>query len=388
LKRRAQKVEIEGFLFSAVNSGIKPEKDFDLGLIFVPDGAVSWGVFTKNTVKAAPVILGQKILKKTPLVKGVLVNSGVANACTGKQGIRDAEEVLKATENFLRLPERSILPASTGVIGDPLPVDKILKSLPELIKGLSPERAEDFARAITTTDTFPKLVKKECQGAKILGIAKGAGMIAPNMATMLAFICTDASLEKSWIKRHLIKMVEMSFNSISVDEDMSTNDTVYFLAGGKKRVKDLEEFRDACSEVMKELAYLIVKDGEGASKVIKVVVKGARKKEEARKLSRAIATSLLVKTAFYGGDPNWGRILAAMGKTGIFFDPEKVELFLNGVPWVRSLKPITKEEVLAKEMAKKEVLLTVNLKAGRAKAEFLSSDLTEEYIKINAHYRT
>ncbi len=378
----------EGFLFSAVNSGIKPEKTFDLGLIFVPEGAVAWGVFTKNTVKAAPVILGESLLKKHFKVKGILANSGVANACTGKQGLEAAQRVLEAAQKLLNESSGALLPASTGVIGEPLPVEKIIKSLPELIKGLSPEKIKDFAQAITTTDTFPKVVQKTFQGINILGIAKGAGMIAPNMATMLAFICTDASLEKIWLKRTLPRMVENSFNCISVDEDMSTNDTVYFLASGKKEVKDLASFRQVCEEVMKELAYLIVKDGEGATKVIRVMVKGAKKREEARYLARAIATSLLVKTAFYGKDPNWGRIFAAMGKTGIPFAPEKVELFLNGVPWIKNLKPATEEKVLAKEMAKSEVLLVVNLKQGRAKAEFLSSDLTEEYIKINAHYRT
>jgi len=378
----------EGFLFSAVNSGIKPEKPFDLGLIFVPEGAVAWGVFTRNTVKAAPVILGKKILQKHSVVKGILANSGVANACTGKEGLEAAQKVLEAAQRILNIPSGALLPASTGVIGDPLPVEKIIKSLPELIKGLSPERAKDFAQAITTTDTFPKIVQKTFQGVNILGIAKGAGMIAPNMATMLAFICTDAMVERSWLKKALSKMVESTFNSISVDEDTSTNDTVYFLASCKRKVKNLSGFRKACEEVMRELAYLIVKDGEGATKVIRVLVKGARKKQEARELARAIATSLLVKTAFYGGDPNWGRIFAAMGKTGIPFQPERVELFLNEIPWIKNLTLVTEERILAEEMKKEEVTLTVHLKKGRARAEFLSSDLTEEYIRINAHYRT
>ncbi len=378
----------EGFLFSAVSCGIRKEGKLDLGLIYCERKGTAWGVFTKNTLKAAPVLIGKMNLKE-PFHRAIVANSGVANAATGEEGIKRAEAVLKGLASLLKIKPFEILPASTGVIGEQLPLEKIIPKLEELVQGLSPKRVEDFAQAIMTTDTFPKIVQKTTKdGVKLLGIAKGAGMIAPNMATMLAFILTDGYLKKEEIKKLLSKTVEQSFNRITVDGDTSTNDTVYFLASGIKEVKDGNDFAENLFSLAKELAYLIVKDGEGATKVIRIEIKGAKNKEEARAFAMSIANSPLVKTAFYGADPNWGRILSALGKTGIDFDPQLVQIFLNGKPWVKELSVQTKEEDLRKEMQKSEVYLVVHLKLGKVNYEVLTCDLTEDYIRINASYRS
>jgi glutamate N-acetyltransferase/amino-acid N-acetyltransferase len=378
----------EGFLFSAVSCGIKKEGKLDLGFIYSPEKLTAWGVFTKNTVKAAPVILGKKLVKKGE-IHGVVVNSGVANACTGDEGLKRAQLLLEEVGKKLNLSYKNLLPASTGVIGEQLPLEKMLPKIEELISNLSSENCVAFAKSIMTTDTFHKIVSKKTKdGVVVLGIAKGAGMIAPNMATMLAFILTDATVSKETLKRFLPKITEESFNRITVDGDTSTNDTVYMLCSNIKEVKNWEEFAKICKEVAQELAYLIVKDGEGATKVIRISVKGARTKEDAKALCFSVANSPLVKTAFYGEDPNWGRIFAALGKTGISFNPEKVELYLNEIPWIINLKLMTEEEKLKEEMKKEEVNLLIKLKEGRKGYEVLTTDLTEEYIKINASYRT
>jgi len=377
----------EGFSFSAVACGIKYENRLDLGLIFSERECSGWGVFTKNSVKAAPVLLGKKLLKFEKF-RGILVNSGNANACTGKEGLKRAELLLKEICKELKVKEHSILPASTGVIGVQLPVDSILPKFKELVKNLSKNRVLDFAKAIMTTDTFPKVVAEEVDGVKVLGIAKGAGMIAPNMATMLGFLLTDGILTKEQCKKFLAKVVEESFNRITVDGDTSTNDTVYLLSSNVKEVKDYSKFYRVLSSVAKKLAFMIVKDGEGATKVVRIKVKGAKTKGEAKEIAFAVANSPLVKTAFYGNDPNWGRIFAAMGKTGVKFSPEKVELYLNDIPWVVAYELRSKEEVLSREMSKSEVTLLIKLKEGKQGFEVLTSDLTEDYIKINAEYRT
>ncbi|MEZ0343299.1 MAG: bifunctional glutamate N-acetyltransferase/amino-acid acetyltransferase ArgJ [Caldimicrobium sp.] len=378
----------EGFLFSGVASGIRKKGRLDLGLIYCEEKGVSWGIFTKNSVKAAPVIIGKKHIKN-PVTRAILVNSGIANACTGREGLERAERILKALSEHLSIKTEEILPASTGVIGEQLPEERIIASLPELVKRLSPSGYADFAQAIMTTDTFPKMVSKVTQdGVVILGIAKGAGMIAPNMATMLAFILTDGKIDKEDLKRLLSKAVEESFNRITVDGDTSTNDTVYALSSQKKEIKAWEDFSKKFQDVLYELSKMIVKDGEGASKVIKIVVKGAKTKKEAKILSQDVANSPLVKTAFYGEDPNWGRIMAALGKRGISLDPEEVEIYLNGIPWIKNLIPQTKEEILKREMQKNEIELLIKLKRGKQSYWILTCDLTEEYIRINASYRS
>ncbi|MGC9141431.1 MAG: bifunctional glutamate N-acetyltransferase/amino-acid acetyltransferase ArgJ [Caldimicrobium sp.] len=378
----------QGFLFAGVSAGIRKEGRLDLGLIFCEEKGISWGVFTKNTVKAAPVLIGKKHIKNL-VTRAILVNSGIANACTGKEGLERTERVLKALSDLLSIKKEEILPASTGVIGEQLPEERIIAKLPDLVKKLSPSNYADFAKAIMTTDTFPKISSQLTgDGIAILGIAKGAGMIAPHMATMLAFILTDAKIDKKDLQTLLLKAVEESFNRITVDSDTSTNDTVYALASGKKEIGNWEEFCEKFQRVLYELSYMIVKDGEGASKVIKVIVKGAKTKEEAKNFSQAVANSPLVKTAFYGGDPNWGRILAALGKTQIPFDPEEIEIYLNGIPWIKKLKTQNKEEVLKNELRKNDIELLIKLKRGKQNYWMLTCDLTEKYIKINASYRS
>ncbi len=382
----------KGFLFSAVEAGIKYPGRPDLGLILSEVPAAWAGVFTRNDFKAAPVLLGQKRLEETEFVRAILVNSGCANACTGPEGISDAREILADLAQNLGILPQEILPASTGVIGTRLPVSRIKERLPELVSGLSPDKAALVARAMMTTDTFPKVVSREVPGtgAVILGLAKGAGMIAPNMATMLAFLLTDAGVAAESLRRLLPEAVKQSFNRITVDGDTSTNDTVYLLANGRAGAlpREAEEaFRETLFEVCRKLSYLIVKDGEGATKVVRIRVEGARDAAEAERLARAVADSPLVKTAFFGEDPNWGRILVALGKLGLGLDPQGVEILVNQVPLVREGQGLSEEEA-RREMGRPEFTLRIRLSRGRALAELLTCDLSYEYIKINAEYRT
>uniref|UniRef100_A0A7V4JPZ2 Arginine biosynthesis bifunctional protein ArgJ n=1 Tax=Thermodesulfobacterium geofontis TaxID=1295609 RepID=A0A7V4JPZ2_9BACT len=378
----------EGFLFSGVSCGIRKENKLDLGLIYSPEKLTAWGVFTNNTVKAASVLLGKRFIKEKE-IHGVLANSGIANACTGEEGFKRALTLLREVAKHLKIPHKSLLPASTGVIGEQLPLEKILPNISNLISNLSTQNYIQFAKAIMTTDAFPKVVSKKTEEEIIIfGIAKGAGMIAPDMATMLAFILTDAKVSKEYLKKCLPKIVEQSFNRITIDGDTSTNDTVYMLCSNLKKIKNWERFENQCLEVAKELAYLIIKDGEGASKVIKILIKGAKTKNEAKIFATSVANSPLVKTAFYGGDPNWGRIFSALGKSKIKFNPQEVEIYLNGILWIANLKNVNNEAKIKEEMRKPEIELCIRLKQGKISYEVLTTDLTEEYIRINAHYRT
>ncbi len=387
----------KGFLFNAVSAGIKAPGRLDLGLIFSERPSVAVGTFTTNLVKAAPVLIGQSCLPSSS-VRGILVNSGCANACTGSLGLEDAERLLNEAARLLAVEEKELLPASTGVIGERLPLGKMLSVLPELVSGLSAEKVESLAQAIMTTDTFPKVAERVLplgsSEVRLLGIAKGAGMIAPHMATMLAFILTDAQIPASVWQDLLREAVNLSFNRITVDGDMSTNDTVYALANGASGLslgsQDLAQFSRLLKELCQELAYLIVKDGEGATKTVRIRVCGAEDEEKALTMARTVANSLLVKTAFFGEDPNWGRILAALGRSGVEFDPYQVDLFFDEVCLVKNGLSRGKEtEAKAHEiMKKREFTLTILLKRGNADAEVWTSDLSYEYVKINAEYRT
>ena len=386
-----------GFWFGAVSAGLKKEGP-DLGLILSRPKARAAGVFTTNQVKAAPVILGEERLKRGEEFCAILVNSGCANACTGEAGLEDAEEILAALAGLLEVSPGEILPASTGVIGARLPVSRIKEALPELVKSLSPEAVEPLARAMMTTDTFPKVLSRSFAlsaggEGRLLGFAKGAGMIAPKMATMLCFVLTDVSAPPRFLKEALGEAVEKSFNRITVDGDTSTNDTVYLLANGAAGALSPEDegvFLENLYALCRELAYLIVKDGEGATKLVRVVLSGARSEAEALVLARTVAESLLVKTAFFGEDPNWGRILAAMGRTGVKFDPYGVDIFINQVQIVEKGlgKGLEAERKAHEEMKKREFVLTISLKEGNSSAEILTCDLSYEYVKINAEYRT
>ncbi len=382
-----------GFSFSAVASGIKGGGVLDLGLLVSEVPASCAGVFTENDIKAAPVLLGREFVSRGS-ARAILVNSGCANACTGSEGIEDARSVLRAVASGLGLEDPSeVLPASTGVIGQRLPVESILSKVPELVRGLSPERFNEFATSMMTTDTRPKLTFREVRSSRgafvVSGFAKGAGMISPRMATMLAFLITDAKLDPRVLTEVLRRCVSRTFNRITVDGDTSTNDTVYALANGLSGVEpEPSEFEAAVEEVCLVLAKEIVRDAEGATKLVKVSIKGARSEAEAESLARAVADSPLVKTALFGEDPNWGRILVAMGKLGVGIVPEKVNVYVDDVLLVVEGRDAGNEASARERMKKREFELRIELGLGPFEFEVYTCDLTYEYIKINASYRT
>jgi glutamate N-acetyltransferase/amino-acid N-acetyltransferase len=388
----------KGFSFSGVVSGLKKNGRKDLGLIYseVPAGVA--GAFTRNRVQAAPVLLDRERLKKG-FCRAVIANSGSANCCTGVQGMKDAVSEAKLAADGLNISEDQVLVASTGVIGKPLPVDKIESAVPELVKALSPEGIDDFAQAIMTTDTVPKIVSKKGKiggsGFTITGVAKGAGMISPDMATMLCFICTDAAVTPDFLKEALASSVEKSFNRITIDGDTSTNDTVLVMANGMsgasvKSRSEKEYFRGLLDEVLMALAKMVVKDGEGATKLVDVIVKGATSDSDAEIIARTIANSNLVKTALFGEDANWGRILAAAGRAGVVFDPLLVNISFDDVLMVKSGMGCgdAAEKEATKVLKKPEFSITVDLKTGKGKASVLTCDFSIDYVKINADYRS
>jgi len=381
----------EGFLFSSANAGIKYENRDDLALIYCGEGAKVCGVFTKNKVKAAPVKYSQKILESGfSKIKALLINSGNANACTGAKGLKDCYEISEKLSEFTHCNSKNILIASTGVIGVELPVKKITDKFPELTKSLSVNNLENVAKAIMTTDTFPKIFSVR-NDFTICGIAKGAGMINPNMATMLAFILTDADIEYEVMQKILRKINGKTFNSICVDGDTSTNDTVLLLSSGLKKNVNIEKFSDGLYEVMLNLAKMIVRDGEGATKLIKITVKGGVSSEQCKKICDALSKSLLVKTAFFGADPNWGRIICANGYSDTDIIPEKIDIFFGNYPVVeRGMEaPEFSEKEISNYLAdNNEINVTINLNSGNFSHECYTCDLTYEYVKINSEYRT
>jgi len=392
---------INGFTYSAVSAGIRKKDRLDLGLIFCERPAVAVGVFTSSLVKAAPVLLGmEKIV--TGKAQAILVNSGIANACTGEAGMNAALKSAKLAAAALDINEGLVQISSTGVIGEQLPVDTIGGAMDELVKGLSPLAYDRVAQAIMTTDTVPKTADRICQIAgseiKLFGIAKGAGMIMPDMATMLCFVMTDANISAPVLQSHLSEAVRQSFNRITVDGDTSTNDTVLVLASCQAAHPEIDTleteesrvFAETLADLLKDLALQIVSDGEGATKLVTVRVAGARSENEAEQAARTIANSALVKTAFYGEDANWGRIIAALGRSGIDFDAERVAISFDDVLMVQDGLGLGAEaEVKATEVLKQKMFsVTVDLKIGQAASEIYTCDLSLDYIKINADYRT
>ena len=384
----------KGFLASGVRAGIRKKRP-DLGLIVAPDGASAAAVFTKNRFQAAPVVLSKSALKKSGgKVKAVVVNAGCANAVTGKAGMDAAKRSRARAAELLHCPVEEIFVASTGVIGVVLPDKKLRDALPDAITRLSAGGVDAFSHAIVTTDVGPKVAQATYtlggKRGQIVGVAKGAGMIHPNMATMLGFVMTDAAIDPATLRRCLKAAVDQSFNAISVDGDTSTNDTVLLLASGKgPQGKDLGDFQRALNDVCRELAWMIVRDGEGATRVMELVVRGARSERDARLAAHAIATSPLVKTALHGGDPNWGRILAAVGRSGARFSVKRVSLAAGPVTLVRDGEPADyREKDAAKVFARERVPITVDLGGGNATAVLLSSDLGHDYVSLNADYRS
>jgi len=388
-----------GFKAAGVHGGLKMNKK-DVSLIFSEVPAVAAGVFTTNKVAAAPVIIDKEQLAKGNKISAIVCNSGIANACTGEQGLKDGWDTIRFTAEQLNISEDSVLISSTGVIGKNLFMDRLMKGISIAVKNLSKDNHTAAAEAIMTTDTFSKeyAVKFSINDSEIIigGMAKGSGMIKPNMATMLAFITTDALISKDLLQESLKIVVNKTFNRISVDNDTSTNDMVIVLANGLSRVpeikKDTEEyglFLNALEKVCKTLAKMIVKDGEGATKLIEVNIKGAVTPEYALKAARAVADSYLVKTAIHGADANWGRIIAAVGYSGIEFNPEKVTLKISGLNILDAGYKVVFSEKEAKEvLMKNEVKIEVDLHDGVYEETIWTSDLSKEYITINASYRS
>jgi glutamate N-acetyltransferase/amino-acid N-acetyltransferase len=391
---------IPGFMFSGIPAGIKEGGEKDLALFYSVTPATAAGMFTTNRVKAAPVLVDRVRIRKGRC-QAIIVNSGNANACTGERGMRDARAMADATAEALGIPRGLVLVSSTGVIGKPLPTAKILSGIPRLIDNLSSHALTDAEEAIMTTDTFPKVKMEHCaigeREIRICGVAKGAGMIMPHLATMLCFVMTDGAIERTALQEALSNAVELTFNRITVDGDTSTNDTVLMLANGlaKNREISLKSaeyslFRDHLTAVLRELAVMIVKDGEGATKFLEVKVEGARSEADAKKVASSVANSILVKTAFFGGDANWGRIAAALGRSGVPINPNTFDILLNHVPV--ALGGMETGESLQEEASQvlqgNTVTVTIHLHQGNARSSVYTCDLSTDYVKINAHYRS
>lgn len=389
---------VQGFKASAGAAGIKKDGGLDVALIFSEKGAAAAGVFTTNRVKAAPVILSQENIRKGT-VRAIIANSGNANACTGNMGLDNAHREAELVAKELGINPDEILVASTGVIGTPLPMDRIERVIPELVEHLLPEGLSDAAEAIMTTDSFSKISRFEGEAGgkpyQILGIAKGAGMIMPNMATMLCIVLSDIRIDPIDLRKSVSSAVKSTFNRISVDGDTSTNDMVLVLANGTAGNGDLtshdyERFQTGLIHVMDTLATMIVRDGEGATKVVYVKVKGAASHEDAETAARTVANSSLVKTAFYGQDPNWGRIMAALGRSNITMREEDVHIWVDEIQIVKGGLAVGDdvEKQASKSMAQKEFSVTIDLRQGEHEDQVVTCDLTPEYISINSDYRS
>ncbi|MGA8181222.1 MAG: bifunctional glutamate N-acetyltransferase/amino-acid acetyltransferase ArgJ [Desulfobacterales bacterium] len=387
-----------GFEAAGIAAGLKKKEKMDLGLIFSKVPANAAGVFTRNRVKAAPVILDRKRIKEG-VCRAVIVNSGNANCCTGEQGIRDAETMAALSALELGISENQVLVASTGVIGEPMPMEKIESAIPRLVRSLQPEGISDLARSIMTTDTVPKMVSEQGivdgKTFTITGVAKGAGMIRPDMATMLCFLCTDVSAPPEMLNETLTKAVNRSFNRITIDGDTSTNDMVLMMANGLSGValqhsanKDI--FQKILDSILIDLAKQLVRDGEGVTKLVEIIVLRAFSDADAEKVADTVAHSPLVKTAFFGEDANWGRIVGAVGRAGVDVDPDRIDLYFDNVQMVKSGMSCGKDvEAEATSVLKKsEFAVTIDLNLGKGFGSMITCDFSVDYVKINADYRS
>ena len=390
----------KGFLAGGVHCGIKRFKK-DLALIYSKAGCKAVAVFTKNKVKAAPVVLSKATLKKGKPIRAIVINSGNANCCTGWYGIRDAKRMVNSLCKVLKVRFNNVLVSSTGVIGKRLPIDSIEGSMPKLVKSLSEKGLVSAAKAIMTTDKRSKLdIERFNIGSKeitITGIAKGAGMIQPNMGTMLSFIMTDAKVDKDVLKSALREACEESFNSITVDGDTSTNDTVVLLANDlannktiKRKTKECRVFLKALKKVTFSLAKDIVEDGEGATKFVSISVKNAGTEGEAYKVARAVANSCLVKTSIHGENPNWGRVASSVGGSGASgIKQNKLEIYLDGISVFKGGRfALEAKEKLHRIYKRKKVEILINLNMGKKAAKVWTCDLSKRYVEINSHYMT
>lgn len=389
-----------GFLAAGVYAGIKKKNQLDLALLLSERAGPVAGVFTTNRIVAAPVILDRLHLKKG-VGRAILVNSGNANACTGPEGMGAAKDMAQLVATALQCPPHSVFIGSTGVIGQPLPIARIKDAVPDLLARVTRRGGSKAARAIMTTDLKPKetAVRARLGGRMVTvgGMAKGSGMIHPNMATMLAYLTTDAAINRRALQAALRRAVDQSFNCITVDGDTSTNDTVLCLANGmadnRKILLDSVDFEKFCAmleTVCRTLALKICWDGEGVTKVVRVEVRGAKTAKAARQVAQTIATSNLVKTALFGGDANWGRVMAALGRAGVAIDPTSVSLQFGDVPMVRKGQGLGQaaERRLTKVFQAREFTILVDLGQGKACAHMWTTDLSYEYVRINASYRS
>ncbi len=417
----------KGFWANGITCGIKEKKKKDLALFYSEVPAQAAAVFTANQAKAAPVLVSKEHLTenarpdqvggKRPTrigrgktengIQAIIANSGCANACTGKQGLNDAKEMCKLTAHLLGIKPDSVLVASTGAIGRYLPMPEIRQGIKKLTRltNNGTRKTDKSApitavKAIMTTDTFPKVSRStfnvQRSTVTIWACAKGAGMIHPDLATLLCFILTDIVIDRRLLEKALKTAVSQSFNCITVDGDTSTNDTVFLLANGsagnqaiRREDSNFRKFQDRLNKVTLELAKMVAKDGEGATKLVKIVVENARNSEEAKKVAKTIALSPLVKTAFFGADPNWGRIIGAVGRSGVRITPEKINLYFNSLSVSHQGIPVIGIEKKARKiLQQREFTVRVDLNQGKAKADIYTCDLSTEYVKINSAYST
>ncbi len=388
----------KGFKVAGIASGLKKNGGKDLGLIYSEVPAKVAGVFTKNKVKAAPVLINIDRIKSS-VCQAIIANSGNANCCTGDQGIQDAKAMAKFAASELAIFEDLVLVASTGVIGEPLPIEKIEDSVPKLTGLLQPEGINDFVKAIMTTDTVPKIVTMQRSiGGKtftITGVTKGSGMINPDMATMLCFVYTDVDMTHDFLQDSLHIATDRSLNRISIDGDTSTNDMAIIMANGLSGAviessAEKETFQSVLDDVLMSLAKKLVKDGEGATKFVEIKVRGALSDTDARAIADTIANSPLVKTAVFGEDANWGRIMMAVGRAGVTVDPNRVDVFFDDVLMVKNGTGCGKdtESETAKVLKKSEFEISIDLNLGHGHASVFTCDFSIDYVKINADYRT
>jgi len=392
---------INGFSLSAIPAGIKYRDRLDLGLIYSDSPTVTAGVFTTSLIKAAPVVLDMERLKQGR-AQAILVNSGCANACTGEEGMQAAIDTSRIAAQYLDIPEDMIQVSSTGVIGAPLNVKAFEDNMKVLVDGLKPDKFEDVAQAIMTTDTTSKTVYRSTQiggrEVKFMAMAKGSGMIMPNMATMLCFVLTDAQISFTELNETLKNSVKQTFNRITVDGDTSTNDMVLVMANGAAENPwiddinhpDCEVFQNILEEILKELALKIVMDGEGATKCITIRVCGAKEDKDAEIIARTVANSSLVKTAFFGEDANWGRIIAAAGRSGVRFNPDKIDIAFGDVVIVRNGRGLgtEAEEAATRVIKERKFAVCIDLKDGAGCEEVHTCDFSVDYVRINADYRS
>jgi len=389
----------KGFRAGAAAANFKKAGRDDLGIIVSDSTAVLAGMFTQNLFKAAPVLVCQEILATRGTARAVLANSGQANACTGDEGLANCRATQAMVAGLSGLEADEILPISTGVVGAHLKMDLWMEAVPQLVNNIGTRDAEGFTRAFMTTDAFPKFSMREVAlsggTVRLTVMAKGAGMICPNMATMLCVALTDAKVERAAWQAMFARGVEKTFNRVSVDGDTSTNDTILGLANGASGVAaestaDLALLEEALTAILGTVSHMLVMDGEGASKVIHITVTGAATDDDARTVARSVGHSQLVKTAIYGGDANWGRIVTAVGYSGAPFDPSRVSMKLCGIERFRLGRPVNddKEDELAQLLKAKDVQVDIDLGGGLGSYDFQASDLGHEYVSLNSDYRS